>query len=104
VRINAVPPSIVTAPELAPQVGDVPRTAAIGPQTPSAAGYVLQTPAAQQPLQPATGAGERRLLARRSEDRRKRQVAVLLDLRVGRRRTNRRRADDEAPSSVDIKA
>jgi hypothetical protein len=102
-RINAVPPNIVTVPALAPQVGDVARTSPISPQTPSAAGYVLQPPAPQQPAAPAAASGERRSLERRGEDRRKRQMAVLLDLRVGQRRTNRRRAGDEAPPSIDTK-
>jgi hypothetical protein len=102
-RINTVAPNIVTVPELAPQVADVARPTAIGPQTPSGAGYVQQAPGPQQPAQPAVPAEERRLLARRGTERRKRQVAVLLNLRVGQRRTLRRRSGDEAPPSIDTK-
>lgn len=47
---------------------------------------------------------ERRDLDRRSgQDRRKQQLPVLLDTRVGERRRSQRREEDPAPSAVDFK-
>lgn len=105
-RLNAVPPPIVTPPEVRPEVGAVAGTRAIGAHP---SGSVISVPARPAPEEPAPApvqesAGERRQLSRRSEDRRKRQLPVLLDMRVGPRRTSRRRAGDEAPPSVDVKA
>ncbi len=110
-RLNAVPPSIVTPPEVRSEVGGVAGTRAIGAHASGSAIVMPARPAAEQapPAQVQEPAGERRQLERRSEDRRsedrrKRQLPVLLDMRVGPRRTNRRRADDEAPLSIDTKA
>jgi hypothetical protein len=47
---------------------------------------------------------ERRQQVRRGEDRRKRQIAVLIDTRVGQRRAVSRRLQDAAPSSIDVEA
>jgi hypothetical protein len=105
-RLNAVPPSIVTPPEARSEVSGVAGTRAIGAHASGSAIVMPARPAAEgaPPAQVQEPAGERRQLERRSEDRRKRQLPVLLDMRVGPRRTNRRRADDETPPSIDIKA
>jgi hypothetical protein len=88
------------------EVGGVAGTRAIGAHASGSAIVMPARPTAEQapPAQVQEPAGERRQLERRSEDRRKRQLPVLLDMRVGPRRTNRRRADDEAPLSIDTKA
>jgi hypothetical protein len=105
-RLNAVPPSIVTPPEVRSEVGGVAGTRAIGAHASGSAIVMPARPTPEQapPAQVQEPAVERRQLERRSEDRRKRQLPVLLDMRVGPRRTNRRRADDETPPSIDIKA
>lgn len=103
-RLNAVPPSIVTPPEVRSEVGGVTGTRAIG-ANPSGSTIVVPTrPAPEESAQVQEPAGERRQLERRSEERRKRKLPVLLDMRVAPRRTNRRRVDDEAPASIDVKA
>jgi hypothetical protein len=105
-RLNAVPPAIVTPPEVRSEVGGVAGTRAIGAHPSGSAITVPVRPAPEEtpPAPVQESAAERRQLARRSEDRRKRQVPVLLDMRVGPRRTSRRRVDDEAPPSIDVKA
>jgi hypothetical protein len=105
-RLNAVPPAIVTPPEVRSQVGGVTGTRAVGAH---ASGSTIAVPArpgpqAAAPEPAGASASERRQLERRSDERRKRQVPVLLDMRVGPRRTGRRRADDDAPPSIDVKA
>jgi hypothetical protein len=52
----------------------------------------------------ALPAAERRQDVRRSVDRRKRQLPVLIDTRVAQRRRARRRVADAAPSTIDIEA
>jgi len=47
---------------------------------------------------------ERRQSRRRGNDRRKQQVAVLIDTRVDQRRNSRRRDEDDAPRRVDTQA
>ena len=67
----------------------------VAPQGPSEQGMAAQT---QAPIP------ERRRLERRGDERRKQKLPILLDMRVGPRRTSRRRAGDDAPASVDTKA
>jgi hypothetical protein len=104
-RLNAVPPSSVTRPGASSEVGEVAAARSIGAQ---ASGAVLATPqgpseqsAAAQTQAPTV---ERRRLGRRGDDRREQKLPILLEMRVGPRRTARRRAGDEAPPSVDTKA
>ncbi|HZR03444.1 MAG TPA: hypothetical protein VFA81_09765 [Burkholderiales bacterium] len=63
----------------------------------------LPTPLPVEPAGPPNGQ-ERRQGERRVEDRRKRQVPVLIDTRVAERRTGRRREDDPPPPAVDLEA
>jgi hypothetical protein len=103
-RINETPPSIVTRPATTSSVIGVSAGAAVGGQGNPAAQAVLvreQTPA-PAPVPPVEA--ERRAYVRRSEERRKLQVRVLMDTRVGQRRTARRRAADETPASIDVEA
>jgi hypothetical protein len=104
-RLNAVPPSSVTQPGASSEIGGVAAARPIGAQ---ASGAVLVSP--QGPSeQTATAqtdapAVERRRLGRRGDDRRKQKLPILLEMRVGPRRTARRRTGDEPPPSVDTKA
>ena len=104
-RLNAVPTSSVTQPDMRSEVGGVAATRAIGSQGASATPVVPQGPAEQSaPAQTPVPAAERRGIERRGGERRKQKLPTLLDMRVGPRRTGRRRASDEAPPSVDTKA
>jgi len=104
VRINNVGPQVVIAPEVRGSVDQVRATAPVSSQTAStyAGGRILveemQAQAGAPPVQ------ERRQAPRRADDRRKQQVAVTIDTRVAQRRVERRRADDEPLSSIDISA
>jgi hypothetical protein len=103
-RISTIGTPVVRPPEPGMEVEATRGVRPIDPRTPGAAA-ALPRPAAE----PAVGVAaveqaERRREARRSEDRRKRQVAVLIDTRVAERRTLRRRGDDAAPPSIDVSA
>jgi hypothetical protein len=104
-RINTVEPSIVRRPDEGAQPGGVSAVNRIGAQpagSPEGQARPIRTRSiatiAPEP------AGERRQFSRRGDDRRKKQLPVLIDTRVDQRRTNRRRGEDEAPPSVDIQA
>jgi hypothetical protein len=106
-RINTIGTPLVTRPEDSLQVGAAPVATPVRART-SGAGEMLERPA---PLPAATGYApaepaiiERRQQSRRGEDRRKRQIAVLIDTRVAQRRVTRRRAQDEVPASIDLEA
>ena len=103
-RINNVGPQVVIAPEVRGSVDQVRATAPVSSQTTStyAGGRIL---AEEMQVQPAASpVQERRQAPRRADDRRKQQVAVTIDTRVAQRRVERRRADDEPVSSIDISA
>jgi hypothetical protein len=108
-RINSDPPRVVTRPDVAPDVGAVGGTRAVGPvgsqvaggaPAPSTAGAVTE----REPAAPAPPPRERRAGSRRGADRRQKQQPVLVDMRVGQRRRNRRRNQDEPPPTIDLKA
>jgi len=102
-RINETPPLTVTRPEPTSSVTGVSAGSTVGAQGNPAAQTVPvreQTP----PPPPPPVEAERRVYVRRAEERRKLQVRVLMDTRVGQRRTARRRAADDAPASIDIEA
>jgi hypothetical protein len=107
-RINSVGTPVVTSPEQSAEVGAARAVRAVRARTPAPA----ETPANPVPAAPAPAAqsapvlaeAERRQQSRRGEDRRKRQAPVLIDTRVGQRRAQRRRAQDEAPPSIDVEA
>jgi len=104
-RLNTVSPSSVTRPEVSAQVGGVAATHAIGSRGAGATVVVTQGPAEQSaPAQAPAPPAERRRVERRSEERRKQKLPILLEMRVGPRRTGRRRAGDEAAPSIDTKA
>ena len=96
-RLNAVPPSTVTQPGMGSEVGGIAATRGIGaqgsPATLVARGRGL--PSRARAAQAQAPAAERRRLERRGDERRKQKLPILLDMRVGPRRTARRRADDE---------
>jgi hypothetical protein len=104
-RLNTVPLSSVTRPEVSFEVGGVAATRAIGSQGAGATVVVAQGPAEQTaPAQPPAPPLDRRRVERRSEERRKQKLPILLEMRVGPRRTGRRRTGDEAAPSIDTKA
>jgi len=103
-RINDPPPPLtVTPPEYRGPIAGVVAASGVGTQRSS--------PAAPQPLPDANEAAqaarivaERRRAGRRNQERRRRQAQVLIDTRVARRRTGRRRAADNAPAAVNVQA
>ena len=102
-RINETPPPIVTRPEPSTSVTGVSAGRAIGGQgNPAAQSVPVREQTPPPPLPPVEA--ERRSYVRRAEERRKLQVRVMMDTRVAQRRTARRRAADDAPSSIDIEA
>jgi hypothetical protein len=104
VRINDPPPINVNRPDARGPLRGVAPTQAVTPQSslpqvpqPAAAERVEAAP----PLPPV----ERRRNARRAGERRKQQLSVTLNTRVGQRRLSRRRAADSAASTaIDIEA
>ena len=102
-RINETPPLTVTRPEPTSSVTGVSAGSTVGAQGNPAAQTVPVREQAPPPPPPPVEA-ERRVYVRRAEERRKLQVRVLMDTRVGQRRTARRRAADDAPASIDIEA
>jgi hypothetical protein len=103
-RVNTIGTAPVTPPEVRPEVGATRPVAPVGAQTPRP--EVPPVPASAPRAEPAqaSAATERRRSARRADDRRKKQVPVLIDTRVTQRRKGRRRAADAAPSNIDIEA
>ena len=103
-RINNVGPQVVIAPDVRGSVDQVRATAPVSPQSPSTytGGRIVIEALQQQPAPPPVQ--ERRQLPRRGAERRKQQVTVTIDTRVGDRRVLRRRADDEPPTSIDVQA
>lgn len=103
-RINTIGTPVVTRPEASRAVGAAGAITPVQPRTPGSGG-AQQQPVPQGPApvaQPVSVPAERRQQVRRGDDRRKRQLPVLIDTRVGQRRAQRRRAQDEAPSSIDV--
>jgi hypothetical protein len=104
-RLNAVPPSSITRPEVSAEVGGVAATHAIGSRGAGATVVVTERPAEQSaPAQTPAPPVDRRGNERRGDERRKQKLPILLEMRVGPRRTGRRRAGDEAAPSIDTKA
>ncbi|MEO8628782.1 MAG: hypothetical protein ABI612_11860 [Betaproteobacteria bacterium] len=101
-RINQISTLIVTRPEFEGPA-EVTPTTPIDPIEPG--GYTGGRVVAERPDPVNTPQlVARRPARRRTGERRKNQVPVLMDTRVSQRRTERRRAQDEAPSSVDVEA
>ena len=114
-RINFLTPSIVgrrsTSPQptevgsasrIAAQTAGVPARPAQASRTGSDA-IVSNVTAANGAVVPEPSV-ERRQSRRRGNDRRKQQVAVLIDTRVDQRRNSRRRDEDDVPRRVDTQA
>jgi hypothetical protein len=106
VRINTIGTPLVTRPDSPLHVGE---TRAVTPAQARAPGAGESLPAPLPAPERSPGAvvpvqADRRQQVRRGEERRTRQVAVLIDTRVAERRAVRRRAQDEAPPSIDIEA
>ena len=103
-RIDPVAAPPVTPPDVRPDVGVTRRVAPVTAQTVRGElPPVAQSEAREASVQ-APPAAERRQDVRRSVDRRKRQLPVLIDTRVSQRRRTRRRVADAAPSTIDIEA
>lgn len=103
-RLNAVPPSSVTQPGVGSEVGGIAATRAIGTHGSGATLVAPQGPSEQSTTaQAQPPAVERRRQGRRADERRKQKLPILLEMRVGPRRTARRRASDEPALSVDTK-
>ena len=98
-------PSQKVAPVVRSDVSGVAATAPVGPGQVAVSNASPSTAPAQPPP-PGLPPVERRQGSRRDgPDRRRRQVPVLLDTRVGRdRRGERRRADDPPPARIDDSA
>ena len=109
-RINTVGAPPVTIPEQSLEVGPARAARPVEQRSPGAGEAPARPlpgtlPVPVPPTVPGAREAERRQDdVRRGEDRRKRQVPVLIDTRVGERRAKRRRAADDAPPSVDVKA
>jgi hypothetical protein len=100
-RINETARLPVTRPESKGPVAGVTAATAVGSQSPmpSEPGQTLP-----ERVEPSPLVEERRAYVRRNDERRKTQVQVLMDTRVAQRRLARRRALDQAPSSIDVQA
>jgi hypothetical protein len=106
-RINNVGPLIVTPVEPRIEVGNTRAVDAIRAYTPGEAqGREAPVPipareeAPPEPEVESERRGQRN--DRRGEDRRKRQVPVLIDTRVGERRASARRDQDAGPAHIDV--
>jgi len=101
-RINNVGPQVVVPPEVRASVDQVRATQAINPEAIAvySGGRPIVEPMAPQPV-PAP-VQERRQGSRRSDERRKQQIPVLIDTRVSERRVQSRRLDDGPPRSIDV--
>lgn len=103
-RLNAIPPSFVAQPGMGPEIGGIAGMRGIGAQASGATLVAPQGPSEQGVITPLQApAVDRRGLDRRRDERRKQKLPILLEMRVGPRRTNRRRSGDEPPASVDTK-
>jgi hypothetical protein len=112
VRINAPPPPVFTVPD-APSIGPVDATRTIAPVDGGnrGAGDLARMYERLPPEPPGTpwqGLVERRAqeVMRRGEERRQRQLPVMIDTRTGRERRQaaRRAADAARRRAIDIKA
>jgi hypothetical protein len=106
VRINTIGTPLVTRPDSSLQVGETPAVTPVqarSPRTGESSPAPLPAPE-RAPVATVSVQAERRQQVRRGEERRTRQLAVLIDTRVAERRAVRRRAQDEAPPSIDIEA
>jgi len=103
-RINETPPITVTRPETRGPVAQVAGTSPVGSQNPGSAAAGPNLPERDQPVQRPSTAAERRQAARRNDERRKQKLSVMMDTRIGQRRTVRRRNQDQAAASVDVQA
>jgi hypothetical protein len=106
-RINNVGPLIVTPVEPRIEVGNARAVDAIRAYTPGEAQAreaVMPVPEREEAVPEPVAEGERRRQRndRRGEDRRKRQVPVLIDTRVGDRRSSARRDEDAGPTHIDV--
>lgn len=111
-KINAPPPPVFTVPD-APTIGPVDAARAIAPVDAGnrGAGDLARMYERLPPAPPGTpwqGLVERRAqeVMRRGEERRQRQLPVMIDTRTGRdrRQAARRLADDARRRAIDIKA
>lgn len=107
-RINTLGPLVVTPAEPRAEVGNTRAVDPVRAYTPGGAGPepAMPVPVREESAVTApTPEGERRQRSeRRGEDRRKRQVPVLIDTRVADRRASARRNEDAAPTSIDVEA
>jgi len=104
-RINNVGPLIVTPTEPRTEVAT---TRAVDPVRAYSPGEAspeppMPIPTREEAPAPAPEGERRQRSERRGEDRRKRQIPVLIDTRVGDRRAAGRRTEDEAqPVRIDV--
>jgi hypothetical protein len=104
-RINSIGTPLVFPPEPSVEVGASRAVTPVQARTPGQQGEPRPMPVPAPLVAPAPARiDERRQQVRRGEDRRTRQVAVLIDTRVGQRRAQRRRAGDDPAASIDVKA
>jgi hypothetical protein len=106
-RINTIGAPVITPSDRSLEVGATRAVRPVEVRTPEPGETQARPlPAIPAPAaQPLPAEAERRQQARRGEDRRQRQVAVLIDTRVGQRRAQRRRAQDEVlRASIDVEA
>ena len=104
-RINDAPATtVVTFPGAAGpgMVTGIATARAVEPQGNPAAQTLLQREPA--PPVPAPAEADRRGHVRRAQERRKQQVRVTIDTRIGPRRMARRRVEDDAPAAIDVEA
>lgn len=110
-RINAPSPPVFSVPDTGP-VQAVENARAVTPvPSEGGGGQAMEQPPQQPeteegPLPGEEGFAERRGPTRRAEDRRQRQLPVMIDTRGGqdRRRQRRRDEDEPPPPKVDLKA
>lgn len=106
-RLNTVDPLIVTPTEVRPDVGQpraIQPVRAYSPNEREPAAPAV--PPRQEEGEPAESPDveRRRRSDRRGTDRRKQQIPVLIDTRIGDRRTAARRTEDPGPAHIDIEA
>lgn len=105
-RLNNVGPLIVSPVEPRTEVHNTRAVDPVRAYTPGegAPEPPMPFPAREEaPAQEPVPEGERRQRSdRRGEDRRKRQIPVLIDTRVADRRAASRRDEDAAPSRIDV--
>jgi len=104
VRINDPPPINVSRPDARGPVAGVAPSPTVTPQSPPAPAP-QSTPQARAEAEVPIAPIERRQGARRGLERRKQQLTVTLNTRVGQRRISRRRAEDvNDVTSIDVEA